>query len=137
LGTGAIANRQREFRPFEESREFVRSLKMKCQTDWRTFASSGNLPDDIPTNPNRSYKDKGWSGYGDWLGTGTIAPRLRKCRPFKEARQFARGLGLKNKTEWFEFVKLGGLPDDIPTNPNKRHKGEGWTGYADWLASET
>ncbi len=26
-------------------------------------------PDDIPSNPNKTYKDKGWAGIRDWLGT--------------------------------------------------------------------
>ena len=29
-----------------------------------------HLAKDIPTNPQRTYADKGWKGMGDWLGTG-------------------------------------------------------------------
>ena len=38
----------------------------------------------------RTYADKGWKSWGDWLGTGTIATHLRQYRPFREARAFAR-----------------------------------------------
>ena len=41
------------------------------------------------------YK-KEWKGMGDWLGTGTIAPRLKEYRPYLEAKEFVHKLGLKN-----------------------------------------
>ena len=40
------------------------------------------LPADIPANPNRTYKNNGWNGFGDWFGTGTIAPRLKRIPTF-------------------------------------------------------
>ena len=52
---------------------------------------------------------------GDWLGTGTIAPRLREYRSFKEARAFVRSLGLKSEAEWRAYCKSGKKPDDIPS----------------------
>ena len=32
-------------------------------------------PLDIPTNPRVIYMNKGWVGFGDWLGTGRIASK--------------------------------------------------------------
>jgi len=83
-------------------------------------------------NPQRTYKDKGWINWGDWLGTGNIASYLKAYRPFKAARTFARSLKLKSGTEWREFAKSGNLPDDIPVNPNKTYKDKGWSGMGDW-----
>ena len=39
---------------------------------------------DIPTSPNNSYKDIGWKGMGDWLGTGTVAQGLIIIVPSKK-----------------------------------------------------
>ena len=36
-------------------------------------------PKDIPKAAHQTYK-KDWKGYGDWLGTGTIASFKRKYR---------------------------------------------------------
>ena len=33
------------------------------------------LPEDIPKHPHGTYRDTGWAGYDDWLGTGTISAR--------------------------------------------------------------
>ena len=72
---------------------------------------------------------------GDWLGTGTVAHRLRQYRSFKEARAFVRSLGLKSGTEWRDYCKSGKKPDDIPANPNKTYAEDGWVGMGDWLGT--
>jgi hypothetical protein len=57
-----------EWCPFEEAREFVRELNLKGQKEWNEYCKSGNKPDNIPANPNRTYKNKGYVNSGDWLG---------------------------------------------------------------------
>jgi len=74
-------------------------------------------------------------GTGDWLGTGTIAPRLRQYRSFNAAREFARSLNLESGSEWRAFCKSGKLPPDIPANPHQAYKDKGWKGMRDWLGT--
>jgi hypothetical protein len=57
------------FLPFEEARTFVRALHLKNYADWCLYRKSSNRPHDIPSSPNGYYKNKGWVGYKDWLGT--------------------------------------------------------------------
>jgi hypothetical protein len=57
LGTGRIANQDREYRPFKEAREFVRALNLKNQKAWYDYCKSGNKPDDIPSDPWITYKE--------------------------------------------------------------------------------
>ena len=45
-----------QFRSFESAREFVRSLNLKNQKEWLEYCKSGNKPDDIPSNPWKTYK---------------------------------------------------------------------------------
>ena len=73
---------------------------------------------------------------GDWLGTGNVATKNRKFRPFKEARKYARSLGLKNNKEWRNYCTSGDLPVDIPTNPNRTYTNQDWVGYDDWLGKD-
>ena len=61
-----------KFRPFVEAREYIHSLKLKNQAEWRAYSKSVNKPADIPATPEKVYR-KEWKGMGDWLGTGTIA----------------------------------------------------------------
>ncbi|MDC0324369.1 hypothetical protein OAM21_04160, partial [Verrucomicrobia bacterium] len=137
LGTGTIANFNKKYRTFNAARKFARSLNLKSGSEWSAFCKSEKLPPDIPAKPNQTYKDKGWIGMGDWLGTYRIAAQLKKYRPFKEAREFARSLNLKNRSEWLAFCKSGKLPSDIPATPDRTYKDKGWIGLGDWLGTGT
>jgi len=134
-GSGRIANRFRTFRPFEDARTFVRTLNLTGSTAWRAYCRSGQVPLDIPYNPARTYKDQGWDGWGDWLGTGTVATRSREYRPFEEARKFVRQLALKDTNAWNDYRRSGLLPKDIPAAPQFVYKEAGWQGLRDWLGN--
>ena len=79
LGTGRSADNLKVYRSFKEARKFAHSLNLRVFKDWQLYAK-GELkvngkpkkpkkPDDIPSYPNQTYKDKGWAGVRDWLGT--------------------------------------------------------------------
>lgn len=133
LGTGRIADQDKVFRPFAEAREFVHSLNLKNQQEWREYYKSPTKPQDIPTNPQIIYK-KEWKGWGYWLGTGVVAAKNRKYMSFVKAREFVHKLGLKNQSEWRKYCKSGNKPDEIPTNPHTAYKKE-WRGYGDWFGT--
>jgi hypothetical protein len=122
-----------DWRSFEEAREYARGLNLNSKREWEAFSKSGNRPNDIPVNPDRIYKNSGWIGMGDWLGTGNI--HKGDWRPLEEAKEYVKGLGLKNQKEWRVFVKSGNRPKDIPAAPDQIYKGSGWTGYGDWLGN--
>jgi len=126
---------KKKFRSFPDARKFVRKLKLKSQNEWNLYRKSGKNPDDIPAAPHRTYKNKGWKGYGDWLGTGNIAAHLKQIRSFKEARFYVQTLALKNRKEWRAFCKLGKLPSDIPHAPEQVYRNKGWNGLGDWLGT--
>ena len=69
LGTENVANQNRNFLPFGKARKFARNLKLNRKTAWVEWCKAGKKPDDIPSNPNKTYKDSGWVGIRDWLGT--------------------------------------------------------------------
>jgi superfamily II DNA or RNA helicase len=132
LGTGRIANQFMRFRSFRKARAFVHALGLKNGDDWRDYSKSDKKPADIPADPAGVYGRRGWSGWGDWLGTGR---HHGGWRPFKRARTFARNLGLKSGNEWHEYCSSGKKPADIPTNPDTAYKRKGWISWGDWLAT--
>ena len=109
----------RKFRPFAKARAFARTLTLRSNSEWSAFCKSGRLPLDVPTRPQCIYRTKGWPGWGDWLGTGTIAARLKKFRRFRKARAIARNLGLKSQKEWQAYSRTDRRPLDIPGNPGQ------------------
>ncbi len=72
---------------------------------------------------NRTYK-KEFKGYGDFLGTGTIASFLRKYRSYDQAKKYAQSLKLKGIKEWFQHTKSKNFPKDIPAAPYQTYKKE-------------
>lgn len=131
------------FLSFEEAREFVRNLNLESTAAWKEYCSwdpneIGLKPDNIPASPHVFYKNSGWLGYGDWLGTNKLAPFQRTYRSFDDARKFARKLGLTSTENWIayskgEFPNLPPKPDDIPTNVARKYLNKGWMGMDDFL----
>lgn len=134
LGTGTVGAADREYRSFEEAREFVRSRGLADYREWMEWRSSSNKPEDIPSNPNLVYKGAGWLGYGDWLGTGKVRHGEEQWRTFEEARAFARKLGLKNEAQWREYCRSGQKPVDVPANLAGVYKDK-WRGMGDFLGT--
>jgi hypothetical protein len=139
---------------FEDARKFAQSLGLKTRDEWFGWSKSGIRPGSIPADPRDAYKENGWSGWGDWLGTGNtryirqnpdIEPSNRtqtsigraSFLPFAEARGFVRSLGLSGSKEWQAWCKTPARPADIPTNPYLVYADEGWTSYADWLGTKS
>ncbi len=114
-----------KWRSFDEARAFVRSKGLTNVKGWKTFCRSDGKPDDIPTNPNQTYKAE-WRGWRDWFGT--------EYRSFQAARAFVRSKGLTKLREWKTFCRSGGKPDDIPATPELVYKAE-WRGMGDWLGT--
>ena len=126
---------KKNFLPFKQARKFVRSLNLKSKTEWEIYRKTHKKPDNIPTNPQNSYK-KDWKGWGDWLGTGNISGRdmHKQFRSFEKTRTFARSLKLKSRKEWEKLARAGKLPNDIPRLPDNTYKKE-WTNWGDFLGT--
>ena len=125
------------YRDFKSARKFVRSLGLKNTTEWLDYTKSEYFDSSIPMAPQYSYKDKGWMGIGDWLGTGSVAPSKMQFKSFDEARNFARSLNLSSASKWKEFWRSSKRPKDIPFNPDRTYKNSGWKSWGDWLGTGT
>lgn len=125
------------WRSFEEARAYVHSLRLTNQSDWVRVRRDSAFPPDIPTNPNREYRDHGWISLGDWLGTGRPATKDAEFWPFDKARSFAHGLGLRNEHEWRKYAKSGERPFELPSSPPHQYRGKGWISWPDWLGTRT
>lgn len=60
-----------KFLPFEDAKQNVLELNLKSNSEWRMYCKSGQKPHNIPVNPDRTYKEKGWKNWTDWLGSNT------------------------------------------------------------------
>lgn len=123
--------------PYETARSFVQSLGIKTQMEWYAY-KRGEMPHlplrpaNVPARPEICYRKRGWTGWGDFLGTGKKAVFDREFLPFTEARDFARTLRLPNQIAWRAWAKSSARPANIPSNPEKSYPKQ-WRSWSDWL----
>ena len=125
-----------KFRSFEDARKFALSLKLRKGDDWRNLFKSKKLPNDLPSHPERTYKNRGWKGWGDFLDTGNVHPRNKKFIDYFSAKKFVKQMGIKSSKGYREFCNSGKKPKKLPTNPNKIYK-KNWKSWGDFLDTGT
>ena len=109
------------------------SKKLKNEKEWIKFTRSKDFPIDIPTKPDRKYKNKGWKGIGDWLGTGRVSNKYANYLGYDEANSFVLKQNFKSINDWNKFKRSDNFPKNIPKNPKKIYEGKGWIGYEKFL----
>ena len=70
-------------------KKHAQSLGLKTSRQWREYSKIKTFPKDFPKKPQNSYKNNGWKGWGDFLGTGNTEPSLKKFRSFKNTKKYA------------------------------------------------
>ena len=53
-----------------DARGVIKKLNIKGRADWRKLCKSRKKPNGIPAGIESFYKDQGWKGWEDFLGTG-------------------------------------------------------------------
>lgn len=136
LGTNNKRNSDKSYRDFFEAREFVRNLKFKNIEQWTDYCKSGKKPIDIPSYPDKPYKNKGWINWADWMGKDSFQGNSQKLT-YLEARKIVQQFNIKSTKEWTNFCQSGKKPNNIPNRPSSVYKNKGWTGWGDWLGTNT
>jgi len=134
VGSGRISNIDRIYKKFPDARNFVAKLNLSSYTEWIVYRKSDKRPDDIPSMPERVYKNKGWKGYGDFLGTGRGSKMI--FWNFEKSKKFVQKLDLKSREEFTNYYKSENLPPEIPKNPPTAYKKE-WKGWGNFLGTGT
>jgi predicted helicase len=129
-------SRSAEFLPLNEAKELIRRLDISSQQEYRnTVKINSELQGKLSLNPHRTYKNKGWKGFGDYLGTGREKTGSIEYVSYEKARAFAQSFKFKNQKEWFAFAKTTGKPADIPAGVARVYRGNGWKGWKDFLGT--
>lgn len=136
LGNKKIKTLNRKYLPFEEARAFVHNLKFDRINKWYIYCKLGDKPDNIPSKPERVYKNSGWLSFCDWIGNRRIANQNREYLQFEEARAFVHTLNLKNQSEWLNYCKSDNKSDNIPQAPWNIYENSGWLSLGDWLGTK-
>jgi len=119
--------------PFEDAREFARSLKLKSNSEYLKLFRNGKLPQDMPAKPRNAYKDSGFISIPDFLGYETF---LKDWISYKEAKKVLKEFGFESKKDFDKAFALGKIPKNIPKFPSGVYKKDGWINWADFLSNK-
>ena len=117
------------FLPFEQAREFVRSLGFTTTAEWKQYLGSGKRPKNIPSTPKLVYKGK-YKGLRDWIGLPE-----KRFLSFTEARKYVRSIKELTGSNWWEWCKTS-RPSNIPVRPDVIYKDKGWKNWTDWFGDK-
>ena len=56
------------------------ALGLNNLKEWRDYCKSDAIPSDIPAATEQAYKDQGWNGLDDWLGTVSVPNHSNRDR---------------------------------------------------------
>jgi hypothetical protein len=99
---------------YKEAQKIVQKAGIKTKREFRAW----KRPEGIPSNPNTTYKGKGWKSWEKFLGTEWLS--------YAEAQKIVKRAGIKT---WGEFYAWKPKPWGVPSNPDKVYEGEGWKSW--------
>lgn len=122
-----------------EFEEAVRRIRQENLESVRDYTKWYNLhtPAKMPKRPDRAY-ERQWKGWGYFLGVYNEMPYKggKRCRPYEDAKAYARKLGLTSVTQWLDLCRSGDLPDDIPARPDIYYNKTGeWYTWTEFLGT--
>ena len=125
---------EKEFLSFEEAQKIAQSMKIESMDHYHLLRKKGLLPN-MPARPDKIYKNKGWTTWGDFHGRGNVSKSDKKILPFAEAQKFVQSIGVESQQHYRLLRKEGLIPNDMPASPDKEYKGTGWTTWGDFTGS--
>ncbi len=120
----------KKFLTFDEAKKIVKKLELNGPYQWNVYCKKNERPKNIPTHPEATYK-KEWKGWYDFLGKLKI-----DFVEYEVAKIFASKLGLAGQQEWFRYIKINKIPENIPRTPRSKYKNQ-WKGWPDFLGNKT
>ena len=112
------------WRPFEEAREYVRSLGLQSKLEYKEWCQTDLRPPDIPIAAEEIYKFKGWLDWADFLDSEN--KKNVDWMPFEEARRLVRSQGLSNLKDYRKWRRLSCNNFTVPAKPDDIYQNEGW-----------
>ena len=121
---------------YSEVKEWVNiNLTIKSKNEWYDYIKDNILPDFIPSNPREVYLNRGWLGWGDFLGTGRVWDNLVEYLTYEEAKIVIKNMCINSGEEYKKLAKSGEIPPNIPNRPERYYKKRGWLGWGDFLGT--
>jgi len=118
----------RNWMSYEEAVRMVRGAGIKGKRAFMVW----KRPDGMPSNPDSTYRNKGWTSWGAFLGTGRRTRTTWKTRvPYEEAVRLAREAGIRSA----EAFRAWDRPWGVPCGPHIAYVGQGWVSWGEFFGT--
>ena len=110
---------------------YTAACKIVRKAGIKTFEQfySWNRPPGIPSHPDTTYKQAGWSSWKEFLGTGK--PNCMKAMSYSQACKIVRKARIKNQKQFQSWNR----PPGIPSHPDRAYKQSGWSTWGNFLGT--
>ena len=101
---------------------WAQSEQIKSRDEWIEAVREGRLPPNIHSNPEEWYDD--FHSSGGWPVFLKLPPKTHAISPWcpiEVASQWAQKQGLSTEEEWRDLYRKGGVPPEIPENPEESY----------------
>ena len=112
---------------FRKAKSLVRRKSIKTQKEFRKRRKTDPELQQIPSTPDKAYKDEGWVNWPDFLGTRKLS--------LAEAKTLMEKKGIKTKIEFWKQRKTDSKLQQIPIAPDISYKNKGWVSWMDFLGT--
>lgn len=118
----------KDYPPFEEAREYVRSLGFRNRSQYKVWAKERTGTVNVPENPDEVYADK-WKSWNDFLG-------IEELMTYEEAMAYIKPFGFRTFAEFQKWSASEQRPSNFPSDPRRKYK-EHWINWQDFLGVES
>lgn len=130
LGTNKVANKNRQYLPFNKAHKIVLSLCLKNQKEWNQWSKT-KRPDNIPSDPFRYEETKNWN---HWLGTDNIPMWQKKgFISYEECKKYTNANKVYGVRQYIKFYNSDKCKKNIPLKPNLTYTNYGWSNWDNFL----
>ena len=116
---------------YDQAKKFLKQFKIEKAKDYQSFFNSNKKTIEIPSHPDRTYKNKGWKNWAEYLGNSNIAHKNIKFLNYKEAKSICIKNKISNNKEYTDFRRKNPkmyLPSYPPVTYEKN-----WTNWPNFL----
>jgi hypothetical protein len=114
---------------YTELKIIANNVRLNDIKSWYDYASKNNLP----INPQLTYKDKGWVSWDDFLGGSYKRTKGEIFYSYEKCKELLAGLSI-NSTTFKEYIKNNKIIG-IPKSPSSFFRKRGtWLGWKDFLS---
>ena len=114
-----------DFVPYAKACVLVQKAGLKGKTEFSLW----NRPTNIPSNPNVTYKGKGWISWGTFFGTGNV--RKKEFLDYSKVKSLVRKAGISSIVAFNAWEK----PAGVPSHPHTAYPE--WTNWKEFFGTGT